>query len=138
MSTTFAKLNTDWNAEPNAPNPQVQVWELDVVLSFLLDPFRYPDFKEGDIGQLRFRSCWRYRLGSVNDEGWYRGQCRFSKLAPAWGEYYEVRGNLFLEKCAEDWVDVGPKTDTQKHFLFYFRDEEFECDAESWSFTVLR
>lgn len=138
MSTAFAKLNADWNAEPNAPNPQVQVWERDVVLSFLLNPFRYPQFKEGDLGQVRFRNCWRYRVGSVNDEGWYRGQCRFSKLAPAWGEFYEISGDLLLAQCAEDWVEVGPKTDTQKHFLFYFRDEEFECDAESWSFTVLR
>lgn len=138
MSTTFSKLNTDWNAEPNAPNPQVQVWEHDVVLSFLMNPFRYKQFKKGDVGQLRFRNCWRYRLGSVNDEGWYHGQCRFSKLAPAWGEFYEVRGDLLLEKCADDWIEVGFNSDAQKHFLFYFRDEEFECDAESWNFTVLR
>jgi hypothetical protein len=138
VSTTFSKLNTDWNAEPNAPNPQVQLWECDVVLSFLLNPFLYPQFKEEDVGQLRFRSCRRYRLGSVNDEGWYRGQCRFSKLAPAWGEFYEVSGDLLLEKLPDDWIQVGPKTEAQRHFLFYFRDEEFECDAESWSFTVLR
>jgi hypothetical protein len=138
VSSTFSKLNTDWNAEPNAPNPQVQLWEHDVVLSFLLNPFLYPQFKEEDVGQLRFRNCWRYRLGSVNDEGWYRGQCRFSKLAPAWGEFYMVSGDLLLEQCADDWVQVGHMTDTQKHFLFYFRDEEYECDAESWSFTVLR
>lgn len=138
MSTTFTKLNIDWNAEPNAPNPQVRLCERDVVLAFFLNPFLYPQFNEEAFGQLRFRNCWRYRLGSVNDEGWHRGQCRFSKLAPAWGEFYEVSGELLLEKCADDWVQVGPKTDAQKHFLFYFRDGEFECDAESWSFSVLK
>jgi hypothetical protein len=138
MSTEFAKLNVDWNAEPNAPNPQVQVWERDVVLSFLLNPFVFRQFKEEDVGQLRFRNCWRYRLGSVNDEGWYRGQCRFSKLAPAWGEFYEVRGDLLLKQCPNDWIEIGAGIEEPKHFLFYFRDEEFECDAESWSFTVLR
>jgi hypothetical protein len=49
-----------------------------------------------------------------------------------------VSGDIMLEKCANNWVEVGHKTDNQKHFLFYFRDQEFECDAESWSFTVLR
>jgi hypothetical protein len=138
VSTTFSKLNTDWNAEPNAPNPQVQLWQGDVVLSFLLNPFLYPQFKEEDVGQLRFQNCWRYRFGSVNDEGWYRGQCRFQQTRTRGGEFYEVSGDLLLEKCANDWVEVRPETEAQKHFLFYFRDEEFECDAESWSFTVLR
>ena len=138
MNTVFSKLNADWNAEPNAPGPQVQVWERDVVLSFLLNPFIYPQFKEEDVGMLRFRNCWRYRIGSVNDEGWYRGQCRFSKLAPTWGEFYEVRGDLLLDQCPKDWVEVGPRESAQKHFLFYFRDEEFECDSESWSFSVLK
>ena len=46
MSTEFTKLNADWNAEPNAPNPQVQVWEHDLVLSFLLNPFVDRQFKE--------------------------------------------------------------------------------------------
>jgi hypothetical protein len=138
MSTVFSKLNADWNAEPNAPNPQIQIWEHDVVLSFLLNPFIYPQFKDGDIGLLRFRSCWRYRIGSVNDEGWYRGQCRFSKLAPKWGEFYEVRGDILLDQCPEDWIKVGLSESRQSHFLFYFRDEEFECDSVSWSFSVLK
>ena len=138
MKTTFTKLNIDWNAEPNAPSPKVEVWEHDVVLSFLMNPFRYPQFKEEDIGQLRFRNCWRYRMGSVNDEGWYRGQCRFSKLAPEWGEFYEISGDFLIDQCPEDWANVSRKEDTQKHFLFYFRDEEFECDAMSWSFSLLR
>jgi hypothetical protein len=136
--TSFIKLNVDWNAEPNAPMPQVTVWDGDIVLSFFMNSFRYHQFSEGDIGQIRFRNCWRYRLGRVNDEGWYRGQCRFSRLAPAWGEFYEVGGDLLLDQCPPDWKEVLGKDDAQKHFLFYFRDEEFECDAESWSLSVLK
>ena len=135
--TSFTKLNIGWNAEPNAPSPQAQVWEHDVVLSFLLNPFQFPQFKQEDVGQLRFRRCSRYRIGSVNDEGWFRGQCRFSKLAPEWGEFYEVSGDLRLSQCPNNWIEVGPAVADQKHFLFYFRDEEFECDAASWTFTVL-
>jgi hypothetical protein len=67
-----------------------------------------------------------------NDEGWYLGQCRFSKIAPAWGEFYEVDGDLKLESVPNDWIVVGPESrTTAKHFLFYLRDQTFECDAES-------
>jgi hypothetical protein len=135
--TVFKKLNVDWNAEPNAPTPQIMLWDRDVILSFYLNALIYPRFKEGDIGQLRFRNCWRYRLGPVNDEGWFRGQCRFSKIAPGWGEFYEVSGDLLLEQCPSDWKEVSLKDNLQKHFLFYLRDSQFESDAESWTFSVI-
>ena len=136
MPTTFIKLSTDWNAEPNAPNPFVTISGRDLLLSFHMNAFRFPRFKEEDIGILRFSNCWRYRLGPTNDEGWYKGQCRFSKLAPGWGEFYEVSGDVLFEDCPDDWIDVGPKTSAQKHFLFYLRDNQFEVDAESWTLDV--
>jgi hypothetical protein len=51
-----------------------------------------------------FGIAGHYRLGGTNDEGWYVGQCRFSKVAPAWGEFYEVDGDLKLESSSDDWV----------------------------------
>ena len=136
--TTFQQLNHGWNAEPNAPEPRVMVHGADVVVTFLMNPFQFPEFDPQDVGRLRFISCRRYRLGSTNDEGWYRGQCRFSKVAPRWGEFYEVGGDLRLAECPHDWVDVIPEAEGFRHFLFYFRDEQFECDALDWSFEVLR
>jgi hypothetical protein len=137
MSTIFKQLNPDWNAEPNSPSLRITVGtDDDLVLAFYMNAFQFPDFKEEDVAYLRFEKCRRYRLGKVNDEGWYRGQCRFSKLAPAWGEFYEVSGDLLLNRCPNDWVAVGPQTAAQKHYLFYFRDEEFEADAESWTLEV--
>jgi hypothetical protein len=83
-------------------------------------------------GQLIFANCLRYRLGGTNDEGWYRGQCRFSRLAPAWGEFYEVSGDL-LEHLVDDWVEVVPSPSLPtRHYLFYLRDRTFECDAASY------
>ncbi len=136
--TTFRQLNEGWNAEPNAPSPQVKVEGEDVIVSFLLNPFRFPQFGPEDMGILRFFSCNRYRLGPTNDEGWYRGQCRFSKLAPRWGELYEVSGDLRLQECKDNWVVVALSRGAQRHFLFYFRDETFECDAANWAFRVVR
>jgi hypothetical protein len=132
MSTRFIKLNDGWNAEPNAPAAAVARSRNDVVLEFRLNAFQFKQFSEGDRGRLVFRNCWRYRLGGTNDEGWYLGRCRFSKIAPAWGEFYEVQGDLKLESSPSDWVTVAPEPDIPtKHFLFYLRDVTFECDAES-------
>ncbi len=67
-------------------------------------------------------------------EGWYRGQCRFSGIAPEWGEFYEVEGDLLLAQEPNDWKAGLAKEPRQgsRHFLFYMRDETFECDAIDW------
>ena len=127
---TFLKLNQGWNAEPNAPAPVVSVDGNDVILRFYLNAFRYPDFSEEEFGYLRFVTCERYRLGSTNDEGWYRGQCRFGKLAPEWGEFYQISGNFSGVAEATDWHLLSTTLSSKlRHFLFYFRDNTFECLA---------
>lgn len=134
MKTTFTKLNEHWNAEPNAPDPKIEVVGGDLLLSFYLNPFQFPQFHKDDVGIIRFRNCLRYRLGPENDEGWHLAQCRFSRLAPAWGEFYEVGGDLKLTECPEDWKALLSGVGETKHFLFYFRDDMFECDAKEWEF----
>ena len=133
-NATFTRLNDGWNAEPNAPGPNVVEDGDDVVLRFFLNAFQFPEFKEGDLGILRFSDCSRYRLGPTNDEGWYRGQCRFSKRAPAWGEFYLATGDSNLLDAPEDWRYLAPPRGEVKHFLFYFRDNTFECVAETCEF----
>jgi hypothetical protein len=138
MKTTFERLNGDWNADPNSPLPRVAVEGQDVSVSFYLNAYLYPQFQEGQCARLRFSDCWRYRLGPTNDEGWYRGQCRFSGVAPQWGEFYEASGDLKLDHPSLQWQG-GPASAglPSKHFLFYFRDETFECDARDWRLEVL-
>ena len=134
MRTAFNKLNDGWNAEPNAPDPYVEVKGTDVILEFFVNPYQFKGFSEGQLGQLRFLGCRRYRMGPTNDEGWNQGQCRFSGLAPAWGEFYEVTGDLRLNECPDDWKYLAetPHPEPLRHFLFYFRDETFECDAAGY------
>lgn len=139
-STQFKKLNEGWNAEPGAPYPMIRIEDSALVLRFYLNPWVFPNFTLGDVGELRFASCWRYRLGPTNDEGWWMRQCRFSMSAPDWGEFYEVEGDLRLEKLPPDaWTLLTPPevSGSSHHFLFYFKDETFECDAASWSFRVI-
>ncbi len=129
----FKRLNDGWNAEPNAPYPQVEVSGFWIRLTFFLNPWAY-EAKEGEKGCLAFRHCSKWRLGATNDEGWYLGQCRYSKAAPAWGEFYELLGEDDQQLSPADWHELGPLTSKQRHFLFYLRDETFECFATEWMF----
>ncbi len=140
MQTTFTTLNHGWNAEPNAPDEEVTVVGSDVRLRFFMNPFRYPEYAEGDVGILVFSGCSQWRHGRTNDEGWYMGQCRFSGIAPAWGDFFELAGDLLLDspKAPKDWQIIGPPAGRTKHFLFYLRDATFECDAESWTLDLVR
>jgi hypothetical protein len=129
---TFTRLNDGWNAEPNAPHPKVAVIGTDVLLEFFINPFRFRQFDEEDSGIIRFFGCARYRLGGTNDEGWYRGQCRYSKVAPAWGEFYEISGPDPLLDKIDGWRIIDQESNGSRHFLFYLRDHTFECIAERW------
>ena len=130
----FIKLNDGWNAEPNAPHPRVIVSGTDVLIKFLLNPFQFPQFGPDDQGTIRFSNCSRYRFGATNDEGWYLGQCRYSKIAPAWGEFYEINGSDSKLDEPDDWRVLDKDSNASRHFLFYFRDDTFECIASSWRF----
>jgi hypothetical protein len=129
---SFRKLNEGWNAEPNAPEPVVEVSGSDTLLRFLLNPFIFPQFAPEDRGILRFRRFSRYRFGATNDEGWYRGQCRYSATAPKWGEFYELSGTDSRLDEPKDWKTAKQASGASRHFLFYFRDATFECIAADW------
>lgn len=131
QTTTFTQLNHGWNAEPNSPGPLVEITATTLRLSFFLTPFL---FEAGDeeVAQLTFSGVRRWRLGPTNDEGWYRGQCRYGSLAPAWGEFYEIGGDDPLREQQYDWMETVARDQGGRHFLFYFRDDTFECLADDW------
>lgn len=131
MKPHFLQLNLDWNAEPNAPNPYVEVLGNDILLRFNVNASQFEEFDKNEIGFLRFVNCARFRLGRTNDEGWYRGQCRFSEIAPEWGKLYEIFGDDTSTNGPTDWCPVSTKSAGDlHHFLFYFRDNTFESVAE--------
>jgi len=88
----FIKQNNGWDAEPNAPAPKIEIEEVtsNLLLSFYLNAFIHDDVDEDDIGVLEFNNCFKYRIGSTNDEGFYRGQCRFSNTGIEWGNFYKM------------------------------------------------
>jgi len=133
MTESFVKLNDGWNAQPNAPEPQVLFSEDALLLTFDLNAFQYPTFKEGQRATLRFTNCSRFRLGAPNDEGWYAEYYGDNTRAP-WGDFYEL-SDPSIGNFDSDWR-VGPAPSApqpQRHFLFHLRDDTFECHAADWS-----
>jgi hypothetical protein len=129
----FKRLNEGWNADPNVPDGKVAVSGDMVRLSFFLNPYEFDAF-EGEMGALAFEHCSMWRLGPTNDEGWYMGQCRYSRTAPAWGEFYELSGEDDQRLTPADWHQFVPTPLNRRHFLFYLRDNTFECFAADWRF----
>jgi hypothetical protein len=131
VSIEFIHLNEGWNAEPNSPGEEISIENGELHLVFLANPWAYEGYDEGQRIELVFHSPEKYRLGNTNDEGWYYGQCRYEKLAPNWGEFYQVNGTHSKVKPAEDWVHLS-KENGENHYLFYFKDNTFECVASSY------
>jgi len=129
---SFEQLNIGWNAAPNDPALKVAVKGADVVIKFYLNAFAYEGFSEDDTAQITFRNCCQYRLGAPNDEGFYiYGQSRFKKYGVEWGEFYLVRGSDWQENFPNP-VKLGEPNGNHNHYLFYFKDETFECIASSY------
>lgn len=132
----FQRLNSDWNADPNVPDEEVQAVGSEVELRFRLNGFVYPADR-GRSARLVFFDCSAWRLGSPNDHGWYMGQCRYGRSAPTWGEFYELVGADPLKHAPDDW-DTPPVLGAgDRHFLFYLRDSTFECLAAAMKFERL-
>ncbi|WP_375256220.1 hypothetical protein [Yoonia sp.] len=130
----FTQLNAGWNAEPNAPDLQVEQDDTSLVARFRPNRFLYPELARLSFILVRFENCEKYRITSVNDHSWYDGQCRFSDLAPVWGEFYEISGDTRDGLDATPWIAMnGLGT---RHFHFYFRDEALEVKALDWSRQV--
>lgn len=97
------------------------------------NPYVHPEFQKIAEITLRFEDCARYRITPVNDQGWHLGQCRFSRLAPARGEFYEISGDT--RDSLDAMSRIGMEGSGMRHFHFYLRDETIEAKALDWSMT---
>lgn len=130
----FVQLNDDWNAEPNAPQPRGSwhngVYELDFYLAEnLVEPLEAK-------GRVIFTACAAWRWEMTNDHGWYAGQGLYARQSPTWGEFYEVLGDD-PEISDRSWEGDLEEGRAKRHFVFYFRDNAFECFADDWCFKPL-
>lgn len=133
MDIVFKHLNVDWNAEPNAPDETINIEGNDLILEFTVNPWAYEGFNEEERCKVIFKNCTKYRIGNINDEGWHRKQCRFSNLAPTWGEFFQVIGDVDKLNDPKNWNVMGDNG--KNHYLFYLRDNEIEVKAENYEFA---
>ena len=127
------QLNNDWNADPNAPEVQLSVENDTVRLGFFLNYFLYERFKKDDKAIVIFKNCHKYSFNSMNDEGYFMGQYRYKNHDLPWGEFYmldtdwskdfPVRYNTLIQ---------NPEKDKLNHYIFFFKDNTFECLAENF------
>jgi hypothetical protein len=136
----FIKINENWNAEPNAPMPTIEVIGSNLILSFYLNAFISEEFDEEDLGVLEFNNCLQYRLGAPNEDGFYiYNKSRYKKYGVQWGEFYLVQNSDWQINFPEPvFIDNSIKNEKLNHYLFYFRDETFECVSLSYSFKVIK
>lgn len=131
----FHHLNTGWNADPNAPDPRIELEDRDLLVTFAPNRYQFRRYEGLEEITLQFRDCSRYRITPINDHGWYGRQCRFSSLAPAWGEFYEITGYTRDALEPTPWAEAAGKGD--RHFHFYFRDETLEVKAGDWNVSPM-
>lgn len=128
----FEQLNIGWNAEPNAPELEIVVKGTDIIICFYLDFFTYGNFSEGDKVKITFHNCHQYRVGAPNDEGFYcYNQSRYKRYGVKWGDFYLVH-NSDWQNNFPDPIKIGAVCANVQHYLFYFKDETFECIATSF------
>ena len=93
---------------------------------------------EDDIGVLTFHNCIQYRQGILNDEEFFvYGSDKYKHHGIIWGEFYCIVG--FDWKTSFDdpiYIENNSNVDEFNHYLFYFRENDFECIATSYDFHI--
>lgn len=131
----YVKLNENWGAEPNAPEVELRIEGNTIFLEFFLND---EDF-EDDKGILKFENCHKYSFNSMNDEGYYLGQYRYKYTDLPWGEFYKIETNWESDFPVSS-IELNQllNKDNLSHFIFFFRDNTFECVAENYEFSILK
>lgn len=132
----YIKLNKNWNAEPNTPEPKISTTEGEIVLSFFLNPFVFEHIDKDEIGRLEFNNVYAYRFDPTNDQEYRRGQFRFLNDQLPWGEFYELKDSKWDLNFPDDKIVLNDKINKKeiRHFIFFFRDNIFECLATDYQF----
>ena len=128
----FVQISTSWNADPVSPEVELQVVGNDLEMDIYLNHYAYENTKEGDKTKIKFKNCSEYSLNVCNDEGYYYGQYRTTPKVLSWGEFYEIKGGLD-RNLPQPIVQLTSDKSHKRHFVFFFKDEAFECLASDFS-----
>jgi len=134
----FEKLNKRWNAEPNAPNLEIEKGEDYIELTFDLNPFVFDYIDVGDKGVIEFQDVYKFYSGSMNDEGYFNGNHRYTNDKLPWGEFYELsQSNWQLEFPKDSNIfNSNVEKSEIRHFILFLRDQEIECLSTDYFFHI--
>src|SRR5688500_12817148 len=124
----YIQITTDWNADPVSPEIKLNIDGSDLVMDIYLNHYVFDKYRNGDKVKIRFKSCAEYSLNTCNDEGYYYGQYRTNPNELPWGEFYEIKSGLD-RNMPNPIVKILSRDSAAKHFIFFFKDETFECLA---------
>jgi len=129
----YTQITEDWNAEPGAPEVKLSVENTTVTLEFYLNSFQFNNFKEDDRAKVIFLNCHKYSFNTMNDEGYYYGQYRYKYTDLPWGEFYKLETGWETDFPVNPTILIESVEKTKlNHYIFFFKDNTFECVAESY------
>ncbi len=127
----YIQITKDWNADPVSPEIEFKEDGTDLIMDIYLNHFQFDKYQEGDKVKIRFKNCAEYSLNTCNDEGFYDGQYRIKPTKLEWGEFYEIKSGLD-RKLPNPIKKIQNDNSDRKHFIFFFKDETFECLASDY------
>ena len=135
----YIKLNKNWNAQPNVPQPHVTTTDEGIDLTFFLNPLPFQHIDEDDKGTLKFLDVYAYRLGATGEEGYNRGEFRYKNAQLPWGEFYELLGSNWKNDFPDDKQVINEQANKSKlrHFIFFLKEETFECLAIDYQYAFV-
>jgi hypothetical protein len=131
----YIKLNRNWNAELNSPDPEISLIDEGIELSFALNHDAFEHIDEGEKGKVVFDQVYAYRLDSTDRDGYLNRAFRFKNDQLPWGEFYELRSTKWKDFPEDKTVlDQEINKDNLRHFIFFFGNQIFECLAADYRF----
>ena len=127
----YIQITNNWNADPVSPEIELSLDEENLIMDIYLNHYAFENFKEGDKVKILFKNCAEYSLNTCNDEGYYYGQYRTNPNELPWGEFYEIKSGLD-RNMPSPIVKINNDNSDKKHFIFFFKDETFECLASEY------
>ena len=127
----YNRISIDWNADPISPEIELNQIGFDLTMDIYLNHYAFENYKVGDKAKIRFINCSIFSLNTCNEEGYYYGQYRTNANELPWGEFYEIKSGLSRE-LPEPVVQLSTDLINKRHFLFFFKDETFECLADDF------
>ncbi|RKN80274.1 hypothetical protein [Ulvibacterium marinum] len=133
----YIKLNLEYDAEPNAPSPEISINDSTLNLKFLLNPFLWDNVEDDEQAELLFYNAIKYRLGGPGSDN-FKDYRYYDEGIDNYG-FYQIKRSDWKKDFPidEKIISKNPigKKDNFKHYVFFFRDNTFECVAEDFKFV---